>query len=208
MSVVGLQRWGKLCESVGAGQDAPACFHRLTAAYSEPHRHYHNLRHIAECQNEFDAVRDRLVSPAAIELAIWFHDAVYDTKASDNEEKSAEWAREFLSAADVEDSIVQQVSNLILATKHHDTRLDPGAPALVDIDLSILGQPERRFWEYETQIRAEYAWVDPALFSQKRAEILEAFLKRARIYSTDWFFERYERPARQNLQASIERLRA
>jgi predicted metal-dependent HD superfamily phosphohydrolase len=74
--------------------------------------------------------------------------------------------------------------------------------------LSILGQPEKRFWEYENQIRAEYAWVDAAIFSQKRAEILETFLTRKRIYATDWFFDRYEQQARQNLEASIARLRS
>ena len=208
MNIAGRDRWSRLCEAVGALCDADACFDRLIAAYSEPHRRYHNLRHIAECQQEFDAVRDRISSPDSIELAIWFHDAIYDTKVSDNEEKSAEWSREFLSGAGVNKSIVEQVSNLVLATKHHDIRLDPGAPALVDIDLSILGQPQKRFWEYEAQIRAEYAWVDAATFSQKRAEILETFLTRKRIYATDWFFDRYEQQARQNLQASIARLRS
>jgi predicted metal-dependent HD superfamily phosphohydrolase len=207
MKAVSHERWVKLCDSVGAVKDSVSCFNRLIAAYSEPHRHYHNLRHIAECQQEFDAVRERVTSPESIELAIWFHDAVYDTKAPDNEEKSAEWAKGFLAAEGVRDSIVVQVSNLVLATKHHDIQLDPAAPALVDIDLSILGQPERRFWEYEAQIRSEYSWVDPTVFSLKRAEILETFLARPRIYSTDWFFERYERQARQNLQASITRLR-
>ena len=193
----------KLCESVGAVRDSDECFNRLIAAYLEPHRHYHSLRHIAECQQEFEAVREQAASPEAIELAIWFHDAIYNTKASDNEEKSAEWARDFLE----ETSLAEQVSNLVLATKHHDVRLDPVAPMLVDIDLSILGQPEKRFWEYEDQIRAEYSWVDSAVFSEKRAEILETFLKRDRIYSTDSFFDRYEPQARQNLQASIDRLR-
>jgi predicted metal-dependent HD superfamily phosphohydrolase len=203
MTLVSRERWGKLCESAGVVEGSVECFDRLTAAYSESHRHYHNLRHIAECFQEFEAVRDREASLEAIEFAIWFHDAIYDTKASDNEEKSAEWARGFLATSDLS----EQVSNLVLATKQHDIRLDPAAPLLVDIDLSILGQPEKRFWEYEAQICAEYAWVDPAVFSEKRAEILETFLKRDRLYSTDWFFHRYERQARQNLQASIDRLR-
>jgi predicted metal-dependent HD superfamily phosphohydrolase len=198
----------KLCEAVGARRDADACFDRLTAAYSEPHRHYHNLRHVAECQQEFEAVRARVPSPETIELAIWFHDAVYDTKAGDNEERSAKWAADFLVSGGAPHSIAEQVSSLVLATKKHEVHMDRGAPVLVDVDLSILGQPERRFWEYEAQIRAEYSWVDPAMFAEKRAEILETFLQRERIYSTDWFFERYESQARQNLQASIDRLRS
>jgi predicted metal-dependent HD superfamily phosphohydrolase len=208
MSLVSRDRWNKLCEAVGARRDADACFERLTAAYSEPHRRYHNLRHIAECQQEFETVRARVSSPESIELAIWFHDAVYDTKAGDNEERSAKWAADFLVSGGATSSLAEQVSNLVLATKKHEVHLDRGAPVLVDVDLSILGQSEKRFWEYETQIRAEYSWVDATTFAEKRAEILETFLKRERIYATDWFFERYESQARKNLQASIDRLRS
>jgi predicted metal-dependent HD superfamily phosphohydrolase len=95
----------------------------------------------------------------------------------------------------------------VLATKQHDGSLHPDAPLLVDVDLSILGQPPERFWQYENQIRAEYEWVPNEVFATRRAEILEQFLARKRIYSTDNFFRKYEAQARMNLRASVENLR-
>ena len=199
-------RWIELCNAAGISGDNGSTFTRLVAAYSEPHRRYHNLRHISECQHEFDPVRSYAHSPVAVELAIWFHDAIYDTKAPDNEERSAAWAQEFLREA-ADSTLGDRVARLVLATKRHDITLDEDAGLLVDVDLSILGQPEKRFWEYETQIRQEYSWVEDAVFRAKRAEILEQFLARERIYSTEQLSVKYEHQARKNLEASIVRLR-
>jgi predicted metal-dependent HD superfamily phosphohydrolase len=207
MNALSQERWVELCNAVGASEDPVPCFKRLTAAYSEPHRRYHNLRHITECLQEFDVVRNLATSAESVELAIWFHDAIYDTRAQDNEEKSAAWAVEFLENAGVAASLVEKVSNLVLATKSHDVGIDEDAPVLVDVDLSILGQSQERFWEYEAQIREEYSWVEENMFAEKRGEILTSFLKRERIYFTDWFYRHYEEQARRNLQASIVRLR-
>jgi predicted metal-dependent HD superfamily phosphohydrolase len=80
-------------------------------------------------------------------------------------------------------------------------------PLTVDIDLSILGQPPERFWEYESQIRREYEWVPENVFTEKGAEILQRFLSRKSIYGTAFFFDKYKRQARINLEASIQKLR-
>ena len=95
----------------------------------------------------------------------------------------------------------------MLATKQHDNSLHPDAPLLVDIDLSILGQPAKRFWEYEDQIRKEYAWVPEEIFRTKRAEILERFLARKQIYNTSYYFSKLEAQARTNLNQSIKKHR-
>ncbi|HHY86145.1 MAG TPA: hypothetical protein GYA07_11530 [Verrucomicrobia bacterium] len=92
-------------------------------------------------------------------MAIWFHDAIYDPRAADNEERSAELARLYLAEARVSVAFQDSVARLVLATKQHDGSLDPDAPLMVDIDLSIFGQPAERFWQYEEQIRGEYEWV-------------------------------------------------
>src|SRR5262249_18069786 len=99
------------------------------------------------------------------------------------------------------------VRELVLITKTHNPDAHIDAPLLVDIDLSILGQPEKRFWEYELQIRQEYSWVPEEVFHAKRSEILERFLSRNRIYATEWFFQKYEEQARANLKSSLARLR-
>ena len=177
------------------------------AIYAEPHRHYHNRQHIADCLTEFDQVREVAVEPDAVEFAIWFHDAVYDPRAGDNEERSAQLAQDWLQQSGANRVLLNSVNQLVLATKAHDNALHPDAPLIVDVDLSILGQSPERFWEYEKAIRAEYAWVDQKTFAIKRAEILERFQARPRLYHTESCFDRFEVQARANLRASIERLR-
>ena len=111
-----------------------------------------------------------------------------------------------MSEASLARDFINEVAQLILPTKHHVASLGSDAPLLLDVDLSILGQPEPRFLDYEKQIRDEYAWVPKIIFKTKRAEILRQFLARERIYVTDWFFERYETAARANLQRSLYEL--
>jgi predicted metal-dependent HD superfamily phosphohydrolase len=198
-------RWQRLWQSFGAGGSGTKWYDKLKRAYAEPQRHYHNQQHIADCLAEFDAVRPLAQYPEALELAIWFHDAVYDPKAPDNEEQSAALARRCLEAAGLKD-LAGVVAELVFTTKTHQTVAGSDAALLVDVDLSILGQSEARFAKYEAQIRAEYAWVALEVFRVKRAEILEGFLSRSRIYSTDHFFARYEAQARENLAQSIRTL--
>ena len=96
----------------------------------------------------------------------------------------------------------------VLSTKTHEPVPTADGPLLIDIDLAILGQPADRFWQYEHDIRAEYAWVPAAVFAEKRREILQRFLLRPFVYRTEWFRERYESAARANLEAAIARLEA
>jgi predicted metal-dependent HD superfamily phosphohydrolase/GNAT superfamily N-acetyltransferase len=192
---------------VAATGDPCPVYRELAELYSQPHRHYHNLNHIAECLAEFDLVKHLAGQPVAVELAIWFHDAIYNTHAHDNEERSAELAKRRIVEAGGSTNLGESVALLVLATKAHDPSLHPDAPLLVDVDLSILGQAEERFWTYENQVRREYEWVAEATFAGKRAEILERFLARDPIYSTAPFFSKYEKRARANLQQSIERLK-
>ncbi len=198
-----VQLWRK----IDATTDPLSVYQELVSLHSEPHRHYHNLQHISECLAEFDALRQLAHEPAAVELAIWFHDAVYNPRAADNEERSAELARQRISAGGGNADLCGSVVALVMATKSHDPSLHPDAPLLVDVDLSIFGKPPERFDEYETQIRQEYSWVPEATFREKRAEILERFLARKRIYNTEVVFVRYEQQARKNLHASLHRLK-
>jgi predicted metal-dependent HD superfamily phosphohydrolase len=178
----------------------------LVSRYSEPQRHYHNLTHIAECLAEYDSARQLAKNPVAVELAIWFHDAVYDPHAADNEERSAELGQQRITQAGGGADLGRTVAALVQTTQTHDPDLHPDAPLLVDVDLSIWGQPRERFQEYEAQIRQEYEWVPRDTFKVKRAEILERFLARDRIYATGHFFVKYEQQARSNLQSSIRSL--
>jgi len=188
--------------------EAPAAWYeRLTTAYAEPHRHYHNQRHIAECLVEFDEAQHLSGNAVAIELALWFHDAVYDPRAVDNEEQSVVLLKRCAAETSLAHSLVKTACELVVATKHHSSDTNPDASLLIDIDLSIFGKGKERFCEYEEQIRQEYSWVPEPLFSSKRAEILDRFLARKAIYATEWFRKKYERQARHNLEVSILELR-
>ena len=138
-----------------------------------------------------------------VEVALWFHDAVCDTRSHRNELLSAEWAELEL---DTNHSVAAQVRELILATKHDAIPSTPDAQLLADIDLSILGAPRERFLEYETQVRQEYEWVPDEVFRRERVKILQRFLDRPSIYSTAFFRERLEDAARENVADSICRL--
>src|SRR6185436_9293929 len=92
------ERWRRLWQAAGATGEPAGWYEKLTAAYAEPQRHYHNQQHIAECLAEFDRARHLTQQPVELELALWFHDAVYEPKASDNEEQSAALAQHCLEA--------------------------------------------------------------------------------------------------------------
>lgn len=189
------------------GVAAPDGLHeRLLAAWSEPQRHYHTLQHLAECLDLADKLREAMAHPAEVVLALWFHDAVYDVRAHDNEARSAQWAAQALGDAGVSAEARERVDGLILATCHGAADAPPASPdsaVLVDIDLAILGAPEPRFAEYKAQIRAEYAWVPPDVFTVKRREILRSFLDREHIYATDTMHRRFEAQARRNLARAV-----
>ncbi len=207
MNVPMSDRWTRLWRQVSAASGDPQPIYReLASLYSQPHRHYHNLHHIAECLAEFDSARHLVSQQLEVELAIWFHDAIYDTRAHDNEERSAELAKRWIANIGGTAELCEAVAALIMATKTHEPTVHPDAQLLVDVDLSVLGQPQERFQQYETQIRREYDWVPEETFAAKRAEVLERFLGRKRLYTTDHFFAKYEQQARANLQNSIRTL--
>jgi predicted metal-dependent HD superfamily phosphohydrolase len=200
------ERWRELWKELNCKTNADEVFSILVKFYSEPHRAYHTLGHIRHCLNEFKNVRHLAMHDKEVELAIWFHDAIYKPVAKDNEERSARLAEQFLREAEVPATIVESVSKLILATKHVNIPLEPDARLIVDIDLSTLAAPEEIFDEYEKSIRFEYKHVPWLFYKKKRVALLKSFLSRPNIYLTEKFQHRCEVQARQNLSRSIARL--
>lgn len=200
----GLQkRWSTLWKSMGAIGSGEDAYNELVSLYGETQRAYHNFVHIAHVLREFDKARSFIESPELVEVALWYHDAVYNSKEKGNEEKSAELAEQRLNRAGIKHPFIDGVIALILATKHQAIPQTSHGKYLVDIDLSILGKNEKEFDEYEKDIRDEYSWVSEEQFLQGRSAILQEFLKRDSIYSTDFFKQRYESQARKNLERSI-----
>jgi predicted metal-dependent HD superfamily phosphohydrolase len=184
----------------------------VRALYAQPGRHYHNQTHIDALLAHFAAVRDIVVAPAAVELAIWYHDSVYEPTAHDNEARSVALFRTHLGDS-LAPTLVAQVVAMIEATERH---LLPttGSPSLLadcalflDMDLSILGVPAPVFARYETDIRREYAMVPEDAYRAGRAAVLERFLARDRLYFSERFHGRLEAQARHNLAASLAVLR-
>ena len=200
------QHWVDLWKRIGAQGDGQKVYSELTTRYSEKHRAYHTLAHIDACLNELEQVRHLAKDPDAIEMALWYHDAVYETQSTINEEKSAALFREMARGASLTEAFISQVVNLILVTKHVQVPNNPDAQLLVDIDLSILGQTADRFDEYEQQVRKEYEWVPTKDFIIGRSKILKSFLERPTIYSTNFFRNKYEISARINIDRSLTKL--
>jgi predicted metal-dependent HD superfamily phosphohydrolase len=200
-------RFAGLVRRLGGARAAAPSFDGLIAAYAEPHRAYHDVNHVDDCLTKFDAARDLAERPDEVEAAIWFHDAVYDPKAKDNEERSAERAAEALSAAGVDSEVLRRVVSLILATKHDREPFGPDEALLIDVDLSILGRAPEVFAAYDAAIRQEYAWVPDGQYRAGRRAVLQRLLDRPAIYVTAYFRDRYEEQARRNLTAAIDRLR-
>jgi predicted metal-dependent HD superfamily phosphohydrolase len=198
--------WIALWRRLGAIGDAGSVWAELRSRYSEPGRTYHTLTHIEQRLSELADAPEGAANPDAIECALWFHDAVYDTKCKDNEERSAAFAREVIRVAGLSDSFGGLVTDLILATRHTSPPVSPGEQLLADIDLAILGQSESRFDQYEREIRFEYSWVPEDVFAAGRVAVLSSIIERPRIYSTEFFFGKYEKAARENLARSISQL--
>ena len=199
-----LTSWQRAWSGIGAAGEGDALFAQLMAAYAEPQRHYHTQQHLGECLSVFDGARALAGHPDEVELALWFHDAIYDVKGHQNEQRSADWARDALRDAGVSTDAAQRVHDLIMATRHTAVPSGRDEQLLVDIDLSILGAEGARFDEYEQQIRKEYAYVPGFLFRRKRREILKGFLDRSAIYSTPHFHDMLEARARDNLRRVTE----
>jgi len=201
------ERFASVWRRLTGVDGSPAVFDALLTAYSEPQRVYHSTAHLRDCLKQFDTVRHLAKDDAALEVAIWFHDAVYDPRGADNEERSAEWAERELSACNAPSGAIAQVRKLILATKHQVPPDDRDTELLLDIDLSILGRDPAVFDAYDAAIREEYQFVPEEQFREARARILSGFLNREFIYHTTDFRRLYEQQARENLRRIIAVLR-
>jgi predicted metal-dependent HD superfamily phosphohydrolase len=198
--------WRVLWKALGGGGNPDDVIFDIQNRYAEPHRKYHTIQHLEECLDTFQQVKALAQHPAAVEMALLFHDVIYDVHRHDNEFESAELADRWLTKGSVKREVIDRIKSLILVTQHSNVPQDADECLLVDIDLAILGADAERFWEYDQQIRQEYAFVPETLYNQKRYEILNGFLLRPSIYSTQYFQEFLEIRARENLQSLIAKL--
>lgn len=173
----------------------------LHTRYTESHRHYHNLRHIESMLFEMDQVSP---GDTAMELAIWYHDVIYDPKARDNEEQSATFFETGIGH-NIDRNLSGNVVRLILATDYARPRSGkPDEDLLRDIDLSILASPVENYAAYTLAVREEYTHVTDEDFLKGRRAVMERFLE-GRIFHTESFAAEESR-ARENIRAEIASL--
>ncbi|WP_286134427.1 hypothetical protein [Methylobacterium sp. Leaf123] len=204
-------RFGELWGRTVRADGAEAAWQALDAGYGEAGRHYHGWRHIADLLEGHDAVRALPdfagLDHDAIDLAIFFHDAVYDTARTDNEWRSAALLLAHAGPA-AESGPVRAADAMIQATAAHAPSDDPATRLMLDLDLAVLGAPRPIYEAYAAAIRREYTAVPEVAWRFGRAGVLDGFLARPTLYQTHPFRDRFEAAARTNLAAEADRLRA
>lgn len=200
------EAWLRHCAAVGARGDVAGAGAGLLARYVEPHRGYHDLAHLDEVLRHVDALADEADDVHAVRLAAWFHDAVYDPAATDNEEASAWLATRTLAELRVPDDVVARVADLVRLTAHHEPGDDRDGAVLCDADLAVLAADGPRYTAYVDGVRTEYKHLDDAAFAQGRAAVLRALLAHPALFRTGYGRTTWEARARDNVRAELARL--
>jgi predicted metal-dependent HD superfamily phosphohydrolase len=180
---------------------ADEMFEDLRQHYAGTGRFYHTLDHTRAMLETVASLASFARNLNAVKLAVWLHDVIYDSRAPDNEERSAEYADQLCEKLFIPQG--REVASLILKTKTHDAGEDVDAQVLLDADLAILGANEPAYRIYADQIRQEFAWVPETNYRMGRRHVLERFLTRPRIFH---LLAHLEEPARRNISAEIGRL--
>jgi predicted metal-dependent HD superfamily phosphohydrolase len=201
---VGFETWAALA---GDSPTSRTEWAALIAAWSEPHRRYHDLAHLAAVLGLVGQLAEAAADPDAVRLAAWYHDVAYDPQRSDNEEVSAGRARVGLRGL-VPDERVDEVERLVLLTAGHDPEDgDSNGAVLCDADLAVLAGPPDAYAAYASAVREEYGHLSDEEFTAGRIAVLEHLLALRRPFRTPEAARQWTEPARANLTAELTLLR-
>jgi predicted metal-dependent HD superfamily phosphohydrolase len=195
-------RFAELWRRCHPGPDALApepVYAEIVAHYGEPHRRYHTLSHVDDCLERFDRVYDLPPDPGAVELALWFHDVIFDSEARDNERRSAQYY--FDHAQGASPRFRRHVCGMILASNHACVVSNADLGYVLDIDLAGFGYPWPQFRRTTDEVRAEYPQLSDAEFATSMAGFFEMLLARPHIFRTERFRDACEATARANIAA-------
>ncbi|MGW0392339.1 HD domain-containing protein [Streptomyces sp. NPDC003042] len=203
-------RWQATVIAAGAATaatDPTPYADRLLTAWAEPQRRYHTTAHLADVLARIDVLAEHAADPVAVELAAWFHDAVYRPDRSENEERSAALAERALPELGVDEARTAEVARLVRLTVTHDPAPgDTNGEALCDADLAVLAGAPDAYAAYAAAVRAEYAFVPDDAFRTGRAAVLRQLLGLPRLFRTPYGATHWEAPARHNLAAELAAL--
>lgn len=199
--------WASLAAAIGAADGLVGLRDGLLDSWAEPHRTYHDLRHLWRVLTCIDELAAEAADLRAVRLAAWYHDAVHEG-GSDDEERSAARAERELRAADLAPDLVAEVARLVRLTLTHDPAPgDRNGQVLCDADLAILAQHEGGYRRYVEAVRAEYAHLTDDAFRAGRAAVLQALLDLPSLFRTAHGRRMWESPARANLASELATLR-
>ncbi len=196
------RKWHDLLRSWAVAPSlADPAFEEVRELYAGPGRFYHTFDHVETVLETVESLGSYARNLNAVKLAAWLHDVIYDSRASDNEERSADYAERLCEKLSIPEG--RLIAALIRKTKTHDAGGDADAHVLLDADLAILGANEPAYRAYSERIRQEYAWVPEPDYRTGRRRVLQSFLSRPRIYH---LLRPLEEPARRNIAAEIAQL--
>jgi predicted metal-dependent HD superfamily phosphohydrolase len=199
-SLVGFDAWAALAGDSAISRTEWAA---LVAAWSEPHRRYHDLGHLAAVLGLVGELGDAAADIDAVRLAAWYHDVVYDPERTDNEQVSAERARAGLRGL-VPDERIEEVARLVLLTAGHDPAPDDvNGAVLSDADLAVLAGPADAYAAYASAVRAEYGHLSDEEFTAGRTAVLERLLALPTLYRLPAVTDEWTPRARANLTAEL-----
>jgi predicted metal-dependent HD superfamily phosphohydrolase len=178
----------------------------IETKYSEKGRHYHNLLHLENMFSELKMVKSNISDFTAISFSVFYHDIIYDATSKTNEEKSAAKAEKRLAGLHLDKNKISIISEQILATKSHQRSDHEDTNYLLDADLSVLGKDFKTYLEYTQNIRKEYSIYPDFLYKPGRKKVLKHFLELESIFKTDYFKQKYEAQAKENIAGELQLL--
>jgi predicted metal-dependent HD superfamily phosphohydrolase len=174
--------------------------------YSSKKRHYHTLQHLDNLLSQLTEVKSEIQNWETTLFTLFYHDIIYNSIKSDNEEKSAGLAEKRMKQISVSNYKIELCKKQILATKSHIKSIDSDTNYFTDADLSILGQNWETYLLYCKNVRKEYSIYPAIVYNPGRKKVLNHFLSMDRIFKTDFFYNKFETQAKLNLQQEIESL--
>ena len=171
--------------------------------YTDKKRHYHSLSHLENLLQQLIEVKDKIENWEVILFTLFYHDIIYNALKTDNEEQSAELAEKRMKQINVPIPIIENCKTQILATKKHIANSNSDTNYFTDADLSILGQEFGIYNTYFQNVRKEYSIYPNIIYNPGRKKVLKYFIEMERIYKTEYFYNKFEKQAKQNLQFEL-----
>lgn len=176
----------------------------IESNYAHKKRHYHTLTHLENLINQLNEVKTNIKHWDTILFSVFYHDAIYNVLKKDNEEQSANLAEKRMLNIGIDTVIIQKTTDYILATKNHILHEDSDCNFLLDADLSVLGSDWESYLAYSKQVRKEYSIYPNFVYNPGRKKVLNHFLEMEKIFKTDYFYEKFEENAKENLARELK----